>query len=1612
MPDGIELKDAATLITIEPSPSETAIYLMAYDTGALDLRTVQLAAIFASMVEHVQDQIGNIFDSTLVYADGTPSMGRAGITGDVQIPAGSNASEILPNKVLDSMLADVPEATVKGRNSGMGTGDPGNLSMATLGTLLNLADKADLVSGKVPSSQLPASVDDVVEYANLAAFPSTGSSGILYVALDTNFVYRWSGSTYVSLGGAGSLVLGETSSTAYRGDRGKTAYDHSQLTSGNPHNVTKTDVGLSNVDNTSDATKNAAAVTLTNKSISGATNTISALAQSAVTNLVSDLAAKAADSAVVHNSGAETVGGNKTFTGVIIPSGEVQWDQTKTYNSTRSVPVTVNDAVEIGAFNLSNGAGSFLISIVVDDNSFSVAKNYLVPVQYGATANTWQRVVPLATTGPWASVDFELEINVNNAVTSYRIRRSSGAVVGTARISIFWFGTGTNTFIPSTTTASVTAATVVYAPTIPPAVDASVVHLAGTETITGPKTFTSDIIVPAEVYSSAWNGSNEAPTKNDVYDKIEAIIAAGGYSDEQAQDAVGTILTDSGTVDFTYNDASNTITASVIVAGLSGIAQSQVTNLTTDLAAKVTANATITAATKTKISYDAKGLVISGADATTADIADSTDKRYVTDAEKTKLSNLSGTNSGDQTATTVANTPAGNIAATNVQAAINELDTEKAALSGATFTGDIIVPAEVYGSGWNGSNEAPTKNDVYDKIETIIAAGGYSDEQAQDAVGTILTDSSTIDFTYNDASNTITAAVIEAALTLANLTGTLPNTRITGLGTLATQSGTFSGTSSGTNTGDETATTIRTKIGESRIWRGMYASLALAETAASGKQLLLTSLETISGSNLTTATDVDYVFEGDGGFTVATGITLTVSRMAQNPGDRQIFFGLGTTKVKRSQVNVAWWAGMTAGTLITTVMWDGIMGSMTLMGGGIVNLPTSRWTTGGGTILPNATTVKGTGCFVDASQGSVIELTTNSTHIFKVVGSRRNIYFEDFGMKLNSVSGGVGVLLSDANPNTTVNVGFRRVTAYGGTHAVKIVDGGSGWEILGVSTVDCSFLAQSVACISCDTVNSSLYLENCYLLPAWSDTADAVYLQHIGGLIAVDTKILGQNVGTGNIRYAAAAYNPSTGEWTSSTPTALPAAGNTATIILSNSGGVVPSAFTAGRLYFARKTGTSTFTLHNTAADARANTNIVTGGGTGSGATTIHTTFADTASKPRAGFYIAGSHGTITIKQTQDEGISYPIMVAGAYDYANPIIAEGNQFQGTVKLSSSCRFVSKGNRYPALGLQDDAGSDCIIESSGDGVYQPAGTGTPYYQIGVVEVLAAYAKPYVLLSGGSKVETGIPDGTYGDIAVSNSGQSINIAQIAVGTPVASGGNNRMLFQGTSGLLATSANVTYDGTRLKVLGSSEQFVAGVDASNYLSVQVASDGNVFFDSFSGAGNKGFKFGEKSQVRVGQSATIYAQQGGRIFQTVADTASAANGTLHDLVSHSLEAATFNWDGDTIVAEYAVLWGANGNNKRFAVDFAGTLVFDSGTVTTNFVMIFVRVKLVRVDAATIKYSVERREGATAYALGYGGIGSLSLASTAYNLKAQAATATSAGDVTLKLETVDYICAR
>lgn len=213
-------------------------------------------------------------------------------------------------------------------------------------TLLNA--KADLVGGTVPTAQLPSYVDDVIEAANFAALPVTGETTKIYVTIDDNKAFRWSGSAYVEI--SASLTLGETPATAYRGDRGKTAYDHSQAT-GNPHGATQDDIGdgstykqYSQTEKTklagiaTGATANDTDANLKARANHTGTQALSTIAGvtaseaeinildgatlsttelnyvDGVTSAIqTQLNAKATDSDVVHDTGAETIAGVKTF---------------------------------------------------------------------------------------------------------------------------------------------------------------------------------------------------------------------------------------------------------------------------------------------------------------------------------------------------------------------------------------------------------------------------------------------------------------------------------------------------------------------------------------------------------------------------------------------------------------------------------------------------------------------------------------------------------------------------------------------------------------------------------------------------------------------------------------------------------------------------------------------------------------------------------------------------------------------------------------------------------------------------------------------------------------------------------------------------------------------------------------------------------------------------------------------------------------------------------------------------------------------------------------------------------------------------------------------------
>lgn len=168
---------------------------------------------------------------------GTLTGGSAALTGDVDA-GGEIKSGALVGAGARPVVA-LADGTIDDQDAATFRGTIGALAASLKGAANGVAELG--ADGRVPSGQLPSYVDDVLEYANLAAFPATGETGKIYINLDQNKTWRWSGSGYAEI--SASLALGETPSTAYRGDRGKIAYDHAQIATGNPHGTTAADVG-------------------------------------------------------------------------------------------------------------------------------------------------------------------------------------------------------------------------------------------------------------------------------------------------------------------------------------------------------------------------------------------------------------------------------------------------------------------------------------------------------------------------------------------------------------------------------------------------------------------------------------------------------------------------------------------------------------------------------------------------------------------------------------------------------------------------------------------------------------------------------------------------------------------------------------------------------------------------------------------------------------------------------------------------------------------------------------------------------------------------------------------------------------------------------------------------------------------------------------------------------------------------------------------------------------------------------------------------------------------------------------------------------------------------
>lgn len=204
-----------TLEIVHPETDETQV-LVDQTIGSKQVSTLQEALSELSIVASSSGVTGVKGDAESSYRSGNVSLSPENIgavASNSAITAGTATKITYDSKGLITKGEQVAVGDISGLSAELAkyvpTSQKGVASgVATLDT-----------SGKVPSSQLPSYVDDVLEYANKSGFPTTGEAGKIYIAKDTNLTYRWSGTAYVEI--SPSLALGETSSTAYAGDKGK-----------------------------------------------------------------------------------------------------------------------------------------------------------------------------------------------------------------------------------------------------------------------------------------------------------------------------------------------------------------------------------------------------------------------------------------------------------------------------------------------------------------------------------------------------------------------------------------------------------------------------------------------------------------------------------------------------------------------------------------------------------------------------------------------------------------------------------------------------------------------------------------------------------------------------------------------------------------------------------------------------------------------------------------------------------------------------------------------------------------------------------------------------------------------------------------------------------------------------------------------------------------------------------------------------------------------------------------------------------------------------------------------------------------------------------------------
>ncbi len=394
---------------------------------------------------------------------------------------------------------------------------------------------------------------------------------------------------------------------------------------------------------------------------------------------------------------------------------------------------------------------------------------------------------------------------------------------------------------------------------------------------------------------------------------------SGTYTDEQAQDAVGSILTDTSTIDFTYDDAANQITAVIAVNSITNSLISPTAAIDATKIANGSVSSTefqyldgVTSALQTQL--NSKINLTEKAAASGVATLDGTTRIPLAQIPTSVL-----INAGTWNATTNTPTLANGTGVSGYFYVVSVAGTVNFGAGNITFAvGDWVY---YNGSIWQKSINSNLVNSVNGQQGTVVLTTSdisegsnlyYTDERAQDAVGGILADTATIAFTYNDSGNVISANVIDSSITFSKIqniaTGSLLGRNTAGTGVV------------------EVLTTIPTAV------QGNITQLG---TISSGTWNGTTIGSTFGGTGFSTYTLGDILY---------SSATNTLSKLAGNTTTTRQFLrqvGNGTvsaapawdtvtkTDVGLSNVEntaLSTWAGSTNLTTlgtITTGVWNG-----------------------------------------------------------------------------------------------------------------------------------------------------------------------------------------------------------------------------------------------------------------------------------------------------------------------------------------------------------------------------------------------------------------------------------------------------------------------------------------------------------------------------------------------------------------------------------------------------------------------------------------------------------------------------------------------------------------